>query len=96
MLLYQHRAELNQEFYLLQKFFGKLEEFKFMIFSVEIEEGDNEEDSQYVGFVKDIKNHVKKLMGGLEKKLDTDMRPIKQMITKNSIENNHKVKSITE
>lgn len=69
MLSYKHRAELNKEHYMLQKFYGNLKEFQILIFQIDKEAVEAEED-QFVGFVQTLKNYITKQNTNLLKKID--------------------------
>jgi hypothetical protein len=43
-LSYKHRADLNKEHYMLQKFLGKLKDFKILIFQIDKEVMEAEDD----------------------------------------------------
>jgi hypothetical protein len=44
MYSYQHKADLNKEHFMLQKFLGKLKEFQILIFQVDKDNEDGDED----------------------------------------------------
>ena len=49
-VLYTQKIELNREIYMLQKFFGNLKPYKFILFSMDKEWLEHEDD-EWVGFV---------------------------------------------
>ena len=59
LVAYIHRAELNKEYYMIERFLCKLKEFKVLVFSID-KELQEKEDDENVGFVQSIKNYIHK------------------------------------
>jgi len=57
--LYSHRAEMNYEWYMIQKQFNLLKPFEIIVFSMNIELEEEEQDD-WLGFVKTIKSAIAK------------------------------------
>ena len=64
-VLYAQKVELNREIYMLQKFFGNLKQFKFIIFSMDIKQLEQEDD-EWVGFVQTLKKFISKKLNAQE------------------------------
>jgi hypothetical protein len=67
--LYRHRAEMNYEWYMIQEQFHLLKPFEIIVFSMNMEL-DEEEQDEWLGFVKTIKTAIAKSAAHVSRKLD--------------------------
>jgi hypothetical protein len=67
-LKYVHRAQLNREYFMIQSFISTNKEFKFIVFSIDKEAFETDEET-FTGFVQQVKLHINKQQATLKKKL---------------------------